>query len=579
MKWNKKSDVSSYSERYIPNDSLLFLVFESGPLGVLSLIGGGGLINDVQNCGLSPDSIIRQYLLWNQNDKALNLLLSLNWNTSGPTCLAGLYHIANHVFRQTFTPEREILLEAALGSFYSPVRPLTRFSEDEFGNQVHDLTRRFFYHLLRHRLYEKAYCLAIDLGNSDLFVDLYHCAKLLKDEEMALACKAKFEEFSCLSEISSRSCCSHSSCSCSESQSDNEEDYEDAILPPLPQVSVKKSRASKVPPLPDLNRHNKLRGSAFFNCSSTYLQSDSLNSVSKEINPELPDGFEPQTASTSFNEFYPSFLNDKSKYLDFNICNTQILTPDFPHSYEIRTSFSGEEVNTKTFTPIKPIPQKFSDPRTSKNLNLFQPQNGSFNAFENLINNSSTSMPSIKDGYLKKDLLKSCSNPNLNSISPVKLKSNQEQGPIQSYASNNSFNHSYNIPKVNSFENFLSTSLGPMSLYNGDKPGPGINTFNPNSYLPRNFISRPEPYLPSLKNYNSSNLLLQRPLHFVPNTYAKQVTKPINATSAKQKVKFSDTVTQIVVPVILLRLSVNCTCKFSSRQTFFLLSGYLKDLN
>lgn len=552
MKWNKKLDASTYSDRYISNDGLLALVFENGPLGVLNLIGGGGLMNDVQNSGMTPDTLIRQYLLWNQSDKALNLLLSLNWNTNGSSCLTGLYYIANYVFRSTFTPEKEIQLEAALGSFYSPVRPLTRFTENEFGNQVHDLTRRFFYHLLRYRFYEKAYCLAIDLSDSDLFIDLFHCAKLLQDQEMAVACRSKFEELSHISDSVSHSSCSNSSCSCS-SDSDDKGNEDHVILPPLPQVSVKKSKASKVPPLPDLNRHNKLRGSAFFNCSSSYLQPSELpKSVLEVDNPEFSNGLEPETASTSFNEFYPTLLSESSNSFNFGFSNTQILTPEYPHSYEIRTSFSVEETKSNSFNPIKTEGKKLMEDRLIKHNSAFQSLSSGPNIFDNLDISSHLNSSIREPEFLKKEYSHLSELPK-NHVGPLRLKSPQVSNPIRFYAPTNATN-SYYTSRIGSFDYLLSSPAKPV--YIGGRPGLSVNESS-SYYSQRNFAPRATTYKPSVKTYGmSNNIMLQRPLQFVPNPQSKSVSKPNNGTGSKQKVKFSDTVTQIVVPV-------SKTCQFN----------------
>jgi hypothetical protein len=74
---------------------------------VLRLVGGGGLRGDTHGTGLTPDVLVSQYLSVNQVDRAINLLLSLNWDSYGAICLACLYRIANHLFRQPLTPERE----------------------------------------------------------------------------------------------------------------------------------------------------------------------------------------------------------------------------------------------------------------------------------------------------------------------------------------------------------------------------------------------------------------------------------------------------------------------------------------
>ena len=556
MKWSKKLDALTYSEKFISNDGLLLIVFENGPLGILSLIGGGGLLNDIQNCGLTPDAIIKQYLMWNQSEKALNLLLSLNWNTNGSTCLAGLYHLANYLFRQPFTPEKEIQLEAALGTFYSPTRPLTQFAKNEFGNQIHDLTRRFFHNLLRHKLYEKAYCLAIDLGNSDLFIDLYHCAKLIENEEMEIACKEKFKEFNSLSEDSSHSYCSHSSCSCSECEStQEEEDEEGTILPPLPQVSVKKSKASKVPPLPDLNRHSKLKSSAFFNGISPYTFSDAINNFNKIQSSKC---FNSTPVPVSLNEYYSPNVNHSSELHDCNFSNIHFSNSKFPYSYEICTSFSGDESHTNDFTPIEPAPLPSTDYKEPRNFNYFYRSNGTDKILEHLYERTSPlNISTIQTENLKRDMMRCRSNPALNDTENLK-----SEHCFNQVSKNNRINNSYNLyssygTSKNDTLSYLNNSqVQSKSLPNKSQSKIQINSSSGSSFhMPKEIVptfyqfgSPSKPY----NNNNDKNLLLQRPLQFVPNVYHTDMTKSMSVNNGKQKVKFSDTVTQILLPVRFL---------------------------
>lgn len=78
-----------------------------GPLAVLRLVGGGGLAHDAQGPGFTADVLVSQYLNMGQVERAVNLLLSLNWEISGPLCLACLHLIVNHILRLPLTPERE----------------------------------------------------------------------------------------------------------------------------------------------------------------------------------------------------------------------------------------------------------------------------------------------------------------------------------------------------------------------------------------------------------------------------------------------------------------------------------------
>lgn len=86
---------------------MCFIFTNRGPLAVLRLVGGGGLRGDAHGTGLTPDVLVSQYLSVNKVDRATDILLNLNWDSYGNICLACLYRITNHLFRQPLNPERE----------------------------------------------------------------------------------------------------------------------------------------------------------------------------------------------------------------------------------------------------------------------------------------------------------------------------------------------------------------------------------------------------------------------------------------------------------------------------------------
>lgn len=148
MCWSKKADINAYYNKYAQVDCFLLLLFD-GALALTRFVGGSGLKNDMHTSGLSMDVIIHMYLSLNQVEKAINVLLSLNWDTYGAMCLLSLHKIANYIFKLPATPEREELLEKALASFHIPIKPLCNETEVEFGDNADDLTRRFFHYLIR----------------------------------------------------------------------------------------------------------------------------------------------------------------------------------------------------------------------------------------------------------------------------------------------------------------------------------------------------------------------------------------------------------------------------------------------
>ncbi|KAJ8673486.1 hypothetical protein QAD02_004748 [Eretmocerus hayati] len=217
MEWNKKSEPNSFVDFYNHGDSLFLLLFERGPIAIIKMIEGGNF---------SVDILVQKYLASSQVQQATALLLAASWDSDPHICMNSLNQIVNYLFKQPLTPERENFIQSALGSFHVPVKPMNQAVIDEYGDEVRDLTRRFFHHLLRYKLFEKAFRLAIDLNDHDLFMDIHFYAVVLKDNEMATAAKEKAEEIlgQCNSCSSSHSTCSRSSCSlCSDSESNEVE--------------------------------------------------------------------------------------------------------------------------------------------------------------------------------------------------------------------------------------------------------------------------------------------------------------------------------------------------------------------
>ncbi|KAG5211389.1 hypothetical protein JEQ12_013818 [Ovis aries] len=165
--------------------NLLFLRFDRGPLGVLLFKLG---IFTQGRLGLVD--IIFQYIHYDEIYEAINILSSMNWDSLGYECFISMCAIVNHLLRQKLTPEREAQLEASLGTFYAPTRPLLDTTILEYRDQISKYARRFFHHLLRYQRFEKAFLLAVDIGARDLFMtnaflDIHYLA--LDKGELALA--------------------------------------------------------------------------------------------------------------------------------------------------------------------------------------------------------------------------------------------------------------------------------------------------------------------------------------------------------------------------------------------------------
>ncbi|NWY70046.1 FRITZ protein, partial [Erithacus rubecula] len=163
---------------------LLLVRFDKGPLGVLHF--KLGVLTRGQ---LGLVEIIHQYICYDEIQEAINVLSTMNWNTMGQQCFICLSAICNHLLKQKLTPAREAQLEASLGTFYSPTRPLLDRTVLEYRDPISRYARRFFHHLLRYQRFEKAFLLAVDIGARDLFMDIHYLA--LDKGELALAEVAK----------------------------------------------------------------------------------------------------------------------------------------------------------------------------------------------------------------------------------------------------------------------------------------------------------------------------------------------------------------------------------------------------
>ncbi|KAJ8360074.1 hypothetical protein SKAU_G00165990 [Synaphobranchus kaupii] len=151
---------------------LLFLTYHGGPIGALRFRLGaltGGQVGPVE--------LIQQRLRCGQAEEALGLLGAMDWSIMGTECYRALVAIADHLLRQELDADREAQLEAALGMFYAPSRPLSDMVVLEYRDPISKYARRFFHHLLRYQRFEKAFLLAVDIGARDLFMDIHYVAR------------------------------------------------------------------------------------------------------------------------------------------------------------------------------------------------------------------------------------------------------------------------------------------------------------------------------------------------------------------------------------------------------------------
>lgn len=348
MEWSKATNSLPGPESYGYGDALFLLLFERGPLGIIKFIEGNSLSGDV---------LVRRHLNLSQVERATSLLLAMNWDTHPQACMHSLNHILNYLFKLPLTPEREDLIQNALGSFHIPIRPISQTVQDEYGEEVRDLTRRFFHHLLRHRLFEKAFRLAIDLNDHDLFMDIHFYALITNDTEMATAAKDKAEHILVRSNSSSstHSTCSRPSCSlCSSSEShaesesySEESESEGSFMREKVSLNVPSKRShvkninSHIPPLPVLHPH-------LFSKSS--LMSTSFNEIESPISSLKNDN---NLMSTAFNVPSANVSPEGFNNLSVNaICGSDSIPTGFSNSNSLSASVINPTKHSRSFNDV-----------------------------------------------------------------------------------------------------------------------------------------------------------------------------------------------------------------------------------
>ncbi|XP_061694122.1 WD repeat-containing and planar cell polarity effector protein fritz homolog isoform X2 [Syngnathoides biaculeatus] len=164
----------------------IMLVFHGGLLAVLKLQLGAA-----SGFRLDRVQLLRQRLRAGQVREALGVLEAADWSAAAEQCWQGLSAVANHLLRLPLDARTEEQLEAALATFYAPPAPLPDNVTADYKEAVHKYARRFFHHLLRHERLEKAFLLAVDLQDKDLFMDLHYVAGDKGELVLAEVAKAK----------------------------------------------------------------------------------------------------------------------------------------------------------------------------------------------------------------------------------------------------------------------------------------------------------------------------------------------------------------------------------------------------
>ncbi|XP_074649476.1 WD repeat-containing and planar cell polarity effector protein fritz homolog [Tubulanus polymorphus] len=196
----------------------MLLYFDGGPIATFQLCTGV-----YGQHSITASHLINEYIRYKQIDEAINLLCGLNWNRDGQTCFCCLSTIINHLLKNPLNVDREAQLEAVLGAFYAPSRPLAEVTVIEYREAVMKFARRFFHHLLRFSRFDKAFLLAVDIGARDLFMDIHYLAKDKGEHALAEVARKKAEAI----EMDRRESDTDSSSTGTEERSDDDQDYED----------------------------------------------------------------------------------------------------------------------------------------------------------------------------------------------------------------------------------------------------------------------------------------------------------------------------------------------------------------
>lgn len=162
-------------------DIALWLLFDDGLCGVVSLTMSAPSRTIESACEhVGTDAwlhhdiaqLVQLELDSNRGEKAVQLLLQLNWSSDADACFDALGRIVGHLLatRYHLSAAAETQVEGALGAFYSPALQIVPDAVVLFyRDRVRHLARRFFFALLHSCRLDKAYLLACDMEEIDMF--------------------------------------------------------------------------------------------------------------------------------------------------------------------------------------------------------------------------------------------------------------------------------------------------------------------------------------------------------------------------------------------------------------------------
>ncbi|XP_071745583.1 WD repeat-containing and planar cell polarity effector protein fritz homolog isoform X2 [Lepeophtheirus salmonis] len=183
MQWCPR-DLIDISKDVFPFSNRVIIRFQGGPLVLLRIFGGC-----YNNTGsIQPIHLTLEYLKSKNYNSIIRLLRLLNWSSDGHSILISLNASFNAVLRSRRSDD---IIEKLLSLFYNPRVSIPQTIAEDYSEQVRDLSRRYFHHLLRRGRTGKAFQLAVDIEDYDLFMDLYHVATKYNYSDIADAALIK----------------------------------------------------------------------------------------------------------------------------------------------------------------------------------------------------------------------------------------------------------------------------------------------------------------------------------------------------------------------------------------------------
>ncbi|XP_062507889.1 WD repeat-containing and planar cell polarity effector protein fritz homolog isoform X2 [Corticium candelabrum] len=170
------------------NDSAL-LVFSRGPLCLMCF-----QLGVLSRGHIGPLQLATEYINTGQVNSAVSILKRMNWNMQAKTCFAMTSLIMDYLLKAPLDSDKESLCEETLVTFLAPSQAIIDTVITQYKERINNMARRFFHLLLRYRRFEKAYLLAVDINNRDLFMDLHFLALEFGETALAQVSRRKAEQ-------------------------------------------------------------------------------------------------------------------------------------------------------------------------------------------------------------------------------------------------------------------------------------------------------------------------------------------------------------------------------------------------